>query len=491
MNSGYRGWILAGAIVMAAGLLCLVSLHGVPGSEKPLPRIRVDASPLEREGPSFTSFAPAIREAMPSVVHVYTRRKSPVVPMRQQIPFGGYGHLDPFDMIPNGPRGLPRIPEVRGSGSGVIVSDDGYILTNHHVIENADRIEIRYSNEDRVIPATLVGTDPSTEIAVIKVEAEGLSAITLGDSDNLEMGDLVLAIGNPFGIGKTVTMGIVSATGRGLATPREHHRIDNYIQTDAAINPGNSGGALVDAAGRLVGINTAIISRGGGNDGIGLAVPVNIARNVMEELVQHGEVRRGHLGISFQPLTKDLAGGFGLDEAQGVLVAEVFENSPADEAGLREGDVILEIDGRPVKNQFGFRSHIATSPGSTVNLLIHRDGKPMEMEVELGILHNEDFVSGSPWWNDDAMTVPSSALGMRLTDLEDDHPLEHGVRVEAVEPGSRAMRAGIREGDVIQSIGRQRIDNVRQALRLFRENPSQGVLVKVRRNGRTAFKMIN
>ena len=286
--------------------------------------------------------------------------------------------------------------ERQGLGSGVIVSKDGYILTNNHVVEEADTIKVLFYNE-KELSAKVVGTDPKTDLAVLHVNAKNLPTINFGDSESLQVGEYVLAIGNPLSqnLVHTVTMGIVSAKGRSQLNVIKHARgqqtYENFIQTDAAINPGNSGGALIDMNGRLVGINTAIASETGGSQGIGLAIPVNLAQTVMNSIIEHGRVIRGYLGISIQNIDPTMADALGLDQTQGILISNVIDGSPADGAGLKEGDVILELNGDPVQNIEIFSTRIAsTSPGTDVDLTYLRNGEKKTIDITLDELPNSN-----------------------------------------------------------------------------------------------------
>ena len=340
------------------------------------PDLAIDPAPLAPHERAGSSFAPVIRKVAPSVVNIYTKKINHSAPLRGYLmdpmnPFFGI----PFEQIP---------PERREQslGSGVIVSRDGYILTNHHVIEGADQILVALHDNKSTHEAKLIGTDPQTDIAVIKIEMENAPAITLTDSDQVEVGDIALAIGNPFGIGQTVTMGIVSAKGRrGLGIVD----YEDFIQTDASINPGNSGGALVDAKGRLIGINQSILSRSGGNQGVGFSVPINLAKHVMASLVSNGRVERGQLGVIVQPVTPDLAEAFGLKENNGALVGEVAPGSPAARSGLQAGDVILEFDSKKVEGSAELRLMVSKAqPGSEIPAVIFRNGKKLDLTLAIG-----------------------------------------------------------------------------------------------------------
>ncbi len=332
-----------------------------------------EAVPPRASGP--VSYADAVERAAPAVVNVYTarivrERRSPLLD-------------DPLLRFFLGDRlRSPIRKRLQTSlGSGVIVSPQGYILTNLHVVEGADQIEVLL-RDGRSFRARQVGTDPDTDLAVLHVEAEHLPTIVIGDSERLRVGDVVLAIGNPFGVGQTVTMGIVSAKGRsdlGLNT------YENFIQTDAAINPGNSGGALINALGELVGINSAIFTKSGGSEGIGFAIPVSMARTVMKQIIEQGRVIRGWLGIEAQDLTPTLAQSFGLESTRGMLVAGVLRNGPADMAGLAPGDIITEIDGKPVHDAREAMALIAQqTPGTRVEITVMRQGKPLRLTAVIG-----------------------------------------------------------------------------------------------------------
>ena len=322
---------------------------------------------------AVSSYADAAAKSRPSVVNIFTSKE-----VRVQNPFMD----DPFLRRFFGNRMSPRnqTERVTNLGSGVIVSEDGYILTNHHVVEAADEIQVALP-EGKTVEAKVVGSDPDTDLAVVKIKAAKLAAITFAKPDDLRVGDVVLAIGNPFGVGQTVTMGITSALGRshvGINT------FENYIQTDAAINPGNSGGALVDTAGNLVGINTAIYSRTGGNIGIGFAIPVSIARQVMEQIIAHGSVTRGWVGIEVQEITAEIADSFGLKSTQGALIAGVLRGGPADRAGIRPGDVLIAVGGHPVVDSSSLLGLIADlPPGKLAQLKLLRDRTELQLRVTI------------------------------------------------------------------------------------------------------------
>ncbi len=364
--------IVAAVVLVLAALLALDRL--IPGL-LPVPGDGIiirEVAHSETQGGAahpISTFADAAGKARPSVVNIFTSKevraqRNPLMddPVFRRF-FGDRFNTD------------SRPQRVSNLGSGVIVSADGYILTNHHVVEAADEIEVALP-DGKTLPAKVVGTDPETDVAVLKVQHAQLPAITFAKLDNLRVGDVVLAIGNPFGVGQTVTMGIVSALGRshlGINT------FENYIQTDAAINPGNSGGALIDAAGNLVGVNTAIFSRSGGSLGIGFAIPVSIVRQVMDQIITHGGVTRGWVGIEVQEISPEIAESFGLKSTDGALIAGVLRGGPADRAGIHPGDVLVAVNGQPVKDSVSLLNLIAAlSPGKIAQLRLLREQTVMQ-----------------------------------------------------------------------------------------------------------------
>lgn len=367
-----RLWLLfAQTVTICLGILFIVAtlrpdwLHTPPQAPAPQPA---------PEQPALVSFATAVAKARPAVVNVYTSKhvSVPVIPIPP----------DPeLERLFRETPGFSRRKESTNLGSGVIVREDGYILTNYHVIEAADAIEVALS-DGRQTPAAIVGADPESDLAVLKIELPDLHAIAFNGSHEVRTGDVVLAIGNPFGVGQTTTMGIVSALGRNRLGVNIY---ENFIQTDAAINPGNSGGALVDATGRLIGINTAIYSESGGSLGIGFAIPAAAAHNIMEQIIKTGTVTRGWLGIEPQDITPDLARAFGLKQRDGVIIASVIRNGPAWQAGLRVGDIVLELNGQPVRDAIGLLNQIAPlTPSEKATLRVVRDGRKREMDVRVG-----------------------------------------------------------------------------------------------------------
>jgi Do/DeqQ family serine protease len=416
-----------------------------------------------------------------------TRQRTPI-PNLPDDPFFRRFFGDPFgDQQPSERR-------QRGLGSGVIVSPDGYILTNNHVVENATDITVKL-NDKREMKARLVGTDPRSDVAVLQIQATGLTAMKLGDSSRLRVGDIVLAIGNPFGLDETVTMGIVSATSRRNTDIVPTDGYADFIQTDAAINPGNSGGALVNARGELVGINTAIYSGTGGNLGIGFAIPVNMARGIMEQILTTGKVSRGYLGIMIQDVTADLATAFKLSSAEGVLIGDVTADSPGAKAGLQKGDVVVAVNGQSVADAQDLRLRVSQmAPGSTVRLDVVRDAQRRQLTATLVEYPETVARAGGP-----NAPEPSEAglEGLQVSTLTADIAQQldlpatvRGVVVTNVDPNSSAADAQIQRGDVIQEVNRQPIANVQQFRAAIREAGNQPILLLVNRGGQTRFAVI-
>jgi serine protease Do len=389
----------------------------------------------------------------------------------------------------------PRARHEQSLGSGVIISQDGYIISNYHVVEGADEVKIGLPKEQGEVTAKVIGTDPPTDIAVLKVAVSNLTAITLTDSDNLQVGDVVLAVGDPFGVGQTVTMGIVSALGRGGFGVVDY---EDFIQTDASINPGNSGGPLVDTEGRLVGINTFILSGSGGSMGIGFAVPVNIARYVMDRINEEGRVVRGYLGVYVQPVTAELAKAFNLPEQTGALVGGVPPNTPAARAGLREGDVITHFNGKKVTDSRHLRLMVAqTRPGVKAQIEFVRDGKEMTSSAALGELPLEKTAAPRPGKSSTPSKSDALSLeGVEVTDL-DAHMRQElsipseiaGALVTNVEAGAPAYEAGLRPGDVIMEINKQKVRTARDAIQFTRTTKGR-VLMRVWSKGGSRFVVI-
>ena len=408
------------------------------------------------------AFVQIAESATPSVVTIFTEK---TVNRRFISPFDLFG--SPFDDFFESPgrreRPDTRKEVLRGLGSGVIVSADGYILTNNHVVDKADTIYIR-THDNRKVQAKVIGTDPKTDIAVIKAEAKDLKPIAIGDSDALRVGEWVIAIGSPLGenLARTVTQGIVSAKGRANVGLADY---EDFIQTDAAINPGNSGGPLVNINGELVGINTAIASRTGGFQGIGFAVPSNMARQIMQSLIKTGKVTRGWLGVTIQDVDENIAKGLKLNKAEGALVSTVVDNSPAKAGGMKTGDVILEINGKKIRDTIELRNTVArTSPGTTIKLLVWRDGALKTLSVKLDELPDQPVA-------DEQQQEMSNLLGFSAAPMSPDLASRYRLQVDAgkvvvtdVNPASNAYRAGLRNGDVIKAVNRKNITSYKQYL---------------------------
>lgn len=369
-----------------------------------------------------------------------------------------------------------------GQGSGFLITPDGYILTNNHVAGEADRVSVQLL-DGREYEAKIIGNDPGSDLAVIKIDETDLPFLHLGDSEKLEVGDWVLAVGNPFGLSHTLTAGVVSAKGRSGIGLNDY---EDFIQTDAAINPGNSGGPLVNLDGEVVGINTAIFSRSGGYMGIGFAIPVDMAKSIKTQLIEDGEVKRGRLGIYIQDITKDLAESFDLEETTGILITQVIEDSPAEDANLKQGDIILEVDGDKVDKVANFRNRIAlTAPGTKVKLTIIRDGEQETVKAKIGKLDTDEASSKTG-----SSDLPK--LGLNLQQLTPElaerfgFENEKGVLVAGVESGSLADRAGIRRSSLILEIDKQRVTSVKQAKELLKEQKKTHLFL-VRQGGGTRY----
>ncbi len=426
------------------------------------------ALPVAADGQPVATIAPMLERVLPSVVRISTEGREVV---RSQL------FDDPiFEHFFGAPQ-QRRERRTEGLGSGVIFdADKGYILTNAHVIDKAEQITVTLS-DGRALEAKLIGADPDADVAVLQVKGDRLTGIPLGNSDSLRVGDFVVAIGNPFGLKQTVTSGIVSALGRsGLGI----ESYENFIQTDASINPGNSGGALVNLRGELVGINTAILGPNGGNIGIGFAIPINMAHAIARQLIEHGEVKRGRLGIGIQDLTPELARAFGIERTGGAVVSQVEEGSPAAAAGIKPGDVIVAVDGHPIADSGQLRNRIGLlRVGTKVDLELIREGRRLNVSARVEEIRKTEL-SGS------------KAAGGRLagaTFAEADLRGRRHVIVSEIEQGSPAARSGLREGDIIVSINRKPISSVDEIGEALKLN-ERGVLLNIVRDGRGLFLLI-
>lgn len=399
----------------------------------------------DAQGRPFPSLAPMLKQVNPAVVNIstYSTRESSYNPLLND-PF-----FRKFFEIPDQSQPQQQMPRKRqqSAGSGVIVdAGDGIVMTNYHVVRNADEVHVSLV-DGRNYEAKVVGTDPELDIAILEIDADDLTEVRIADSSLLEVGDFVVAIGNPFGLGQTVTTGIVSALGRsGLGI----EGYENFIQTDASINPGNSGGALVNLKGELVGINTAIISPAGGNVGIGFAIPVNMAKVSMRQIIEHGEVRRGQIGVGIQDITPELRDAFDLAKGQfGVLVTNVVEDSPAARAGIKSGDIIIEADGKTTSSTAQLRSRIGVKEvGDEVPLTILRNGDPLQLTVKVGAVKSQQA---------QAEKLTPLLQGLRV----ENNPDGEGVLVVAVAPNSAAAYSGLREGDVIVDANKRKVYDIK------------------------------
>ena len=444
------------------------------------------------EGPSRTSFAPVVKQVLPAVVNISSSKMT-------KVPTEFFGEMpnDPLfrQFFGNGSnRGfaIPRqAPEQRekGLGSGIIMTPGGYILTNNHVVDGASDVRVTLADR-REFKAKVVGADAKSDIAVLKIDATNLPCITVGDSSKVQVGDYALAVGDPFGVGQTVTMGIVSAT------RRSHLGIEDYedfIQTDAPINPGNSGGALVNDRGELIGVNTAIIAHGSeGNQGIGFAIPVNMARSVMQQLVEHGKVTRGYLGILPQDVTPAISKAFNDTAASGALVGDVTPNSPAQRSGVERGDIITAVNGKPVADANDLRMMISTmAPGSDARLQVLRSGAHREIAVKLDELPGTETAANQPGSNSGGSHSSLSGVSVENLNASEAHDLglpanAQGVVVTNVSPSSAAAEAGLRQGDVIQEVNHKPVKNTSDFEQAMRSSNGEPLLL-VNRSGSTMF----
>ncbi len=496
LNVGWLSLFLGGAALIAGSALA-VSHTDKDSQTKPAavaPKVEVDETPVPRAGGPYTSFAPIVKRVVPGVVKIVVVSKAPAVTMPDWFGFG-----DPFwrrffgDQFGGGnPNRTPNIPRQYGLGSGVIVTKDGYILTNNHVVDRADEVKVTLQ-DGREFTAKVVGRDPKSDVAVIKIDTKDLPVVPVADSDKVEVGDVVLAIGNPFGVGQTVTTGIVSATGRGNLGIEEY---EDFIQTDAAINPGNSGGALVDVEGRLIGINTAIFSRSGGSQGIGFAIPSNLARNVMDSLIKYGHVSRGYLGVMIQDVTPALAREFKLKDQGGALIGDVVPKGPADKAGLKNGDVVLEYNGKKVRDSRHLKLAVGeTKPGTTAPVKVLRDGVSKNLQVTVQQLPGSESVAQN---NAPSESDNGTLNGVTVSDLDQQARQElkvpdsiKGVVVTQVDPDSAAADAGLKQGDIIQEINRQPVKTAEEAVKMTEHPKDKVTLLRVWSNGGSHYVVVD
>jgi serine protease Do len=474
------------ALLLALPLACARTPSSTQANTRVTPEaqsapVTVLAHPaLTQAGGAALNIADIAEKATPSVVNISLTKLSKV---QGQMPF-------PFFFGP-GPEQQER--REQGMGSGVIVSSDGYVLTNNHVVSDAQEIKVTLYDK-REFDAEVVGTDPKSDVAVIRLKSapNDLKPIAVGDSSRIRLGDVVLAIGNPFGVGQTVTMGIVSAKGRADVGIVDY---EDFIQTDAAINPGNSGGALVNMEGQLVGINTAILSRSGGYQGIGFAIPTNMVSPIMESLKKYGKVTRGWLGVSIQDVDQELSSAMKLPTSRGVLISDVQPGSPAQHAGLKRGDVVVKVDGQSVETTGHFRNAIALGgTGKKVNLELYRDGKLETLSASLGEQPQDKQVSvatpgsGGPAGGLDGLSLSELTPDLRQR-LNLGSSVGRGLAVTRVAQGSPAARSGLRPGDVLLEVNRKPVGTVREFEELYGKSKGN-VLLLLHRQGSTVFVVV-
>lgn len=476
----------SGGIAFVAVSLCLLLGLTLPVPAQP------DRQVARELSNAFTSVA---KEAMPAVVSIKVEKSV-------EVAGGGYGLNDPFglfnedllrkffgDRMPPQQQSPQKYLE-KGQGSGFIISKDGYILTNNHVVGDVDKITVELRDGRKFENAKLIGTDPGSEVALVKIDGDNFPVLPMGDSDKIEIGDWVVAIGNPFGLSETVTVGVISAVGRSNVHIAAY---EDFIQTDAAINPGNSGGPLIDLDGRVIGINTAILSQSGGYMGIGFAIPINMAKTIQSQLKAHGKVTRGYMGLLAQDVTADMASLLGLKSSEGVVVSSIEKGSPADKAGLVTGDVLMEMDGKKIESYDALRNQVAMlNPGTDVKFLIMRDGKTRQVTVTLGerppeVAQGVRSQAGRP---------SEQALGVTVQNVTKDladqlgYRIGEGIVVTGVEPGSPAANAGIQPGDLIESVNRQSISSVDDFEKMISRVKEDKVLLLVRRGEYSRFVVV-
>jgi serine protease Do len=484
-----RRWLATVSVATVLAFTSFIAMTAATTGHLPFsgphPTVKVVARSEAAAGRGYSS---VVKRVIPAVVNISSSR------VTKNEAMNGSQNLDPFFRQFFGQDfgrrfNVPKERREKALGSGVIISPEGYILTNNHVVDHATTVTVTL-HDKREMKARVVGTDPRTDIAVLKIEGSNFPYAILGDSSKVEVGDILLAMGNPFGLGQTVTMGIVSATGRSGMGIEE---VEDFIQTDAPINPGNSGGALTDDEGHLVGINTAILSgNSGGNQGIGFAVPINMARHVMDQIIEHGKVERAYLGILPQDVTPAMAKAFGVNEAQGALVGDITPDGPAAHSDLKKGDIILAVNGQPVADANQLRLQVGMmAPNANVKLKVLRDGKTHEVAVQL-----REFPNKGERASLNKSEAPDSALeGVTVENVTPEmaqelklSPGAKGVVVDEVSPASRAAEAGLKPGDVIQEANHRPVKSVsdfRGAVNA--KSKDDPILLLVNREGSTVF----
>lgn len=494
-NYGFAGFLLILSLLLASGCK-----FGQFGGQQTTSATETQPQPLAPPAPVVvdgvrTSYADVVQKTSPAVVRIEAEIKGRQSAQQPQQ-FG----LDDFFNFPQQPQNRgqqPQAPTQRGLGSGVIVSADGTVLTNNHVVEGAEKITVLMS-DDKSYDARIVGLDEPSDLAVLKIEAANLPFLNLGNSDNVRVGDVVLAIGNPLGIGQTVTAGIISAKGRrtGLS---DGNSFEDFLQTDAPINRGNSGGALVNIAGELIGINSQILSSGqsGGSIGIGFAIPTNMAKGVLDQLVANGRVRRGLLGVGIQGLTDDMKEQFGLKNTKGVLINDVKRGGAAEKAGVKRDDVIIAINGETIDDTNVLRNKVAgTQPGTEIKLKVVRDGQEQELSVVLDELNPENAKTAQPNENDRGTQTPNEGgkLGLSLQPVTPSiaRQLElpegnGGVVVTDVDQNGAAAKVGVARGDVILTINRQAVGSLDEVQAALSKSGDRPILLLIARKGQTVY----
>ena len=486
----------AGVAGVAALLLITgAAWHGVAADQPAAAKLATVTTPISHAiAGGRDSYADIVDVAAPAVVTIRTEGKARTQPTQFEGPDDDFFRRFFGDQFGQG-NGMPRMPRMprggkqRALGSGVVVTTDGYILTNNHVVEGADDINVEFT-DGRSLKAKLVGTDKPSDLAVLKVTGD-FKALALGNSDSVKVGDVVLAVGNPLGVGQTVTMGIISAKGRSTSVGDGSY--EDFLQTDAPINHGNSGGALISTKGELVGINSQILSESGGNIGIGFAIPVNMAKNVMEQLRTKGKVTRSQLGVTVQNVSSDMAANLGLKQTGGVIVSSVAPGSAAEHAGLKQGDVIESLNGQKVTDFNTLRNRVAEAgPGATAEIVIVRDGAEKHVSVKLDEANPEKNArrggeSGSPSDDSAALGVSVAPLTPELAQRLGAPKDVDGLVVQDVNPDGRAADAGIQQGDIIQSVNRQAVKTVDELRTAIRKSTDKPALLLINRQGSNLF----